>query len=58
MKDHTTFGGYIYPSDFDTECTYTNKRESFMAKRIMADWKFDAYCLNNRKITQNKYSHI
>ena len=40
--DHTTFGGLIYPSDFDP--CYTNGN---IASRIENDKKFDEKCRNN-----------
>lgn len=43
--DHTTFGGYVFLSDFNTE--YRGKRpnkESVIAGRIMADMNFDKQC--------------
>ena len=40
--DHTTFGGLIYPSDFDP--SYTNRN---IASRIENDKKFDEKCRKN-----------
>lgn len=43
--DHTTFGGYVFLSDFNTD--YRGKRpqnESVIARRIMADMNFDRQC--------------
>ena len=40
--DHTTFGGLIYPSDFDP--SYTNGN---IASRIENDKKFDEKCRMN-----------
>ena len=40
--DHTTFGGIIYPSDFNTDYRgKDNTNGSFIAQRIISDWKFD-----------------
>ena len=45
-SDHSTFGGIIYPSDFDT--SYTNGN---IAQRIENDNRFDKQCrkIQNRK---------
>lgn len=52
--DHTTFGGFIYPSDFDT-----NHTSGTIAKRIESDKRFDKQCrkniLNNKK--QEEYNN-
>lgn len=42
--DHSTFGGEIYFSDFNTEYRGNDQKESSIAKRIMSDWKFDQQC--------------
>ena len=50
--DHTTFGGLIYPSDFNTDYRGNDQKESSIAKRIASDWKFDQQCkqtIKNRK---------
>lgn len=39
---HNTFGGYIYPSDFDRRSSMSE-----IADRIIADWKFDNECRKN-----------
>ena len=49
-KNHkyaTTYGGYIYASDFNIE--YNGTRN--MAERILSDWKFDE---QRRKDIENK----
>lgn len=40
--NHTTFGGVLYPSDFDT----TNPRGN-IAERIARDIRFDEQCKRN-----------
>lgn len=50
--DHSTFGGIIYPSDFET--TYRgndNLHGSTIAQRIISDKKFDKHY---RKIIERK----
>lgn len=39
IDPHTSFGGLIYESDFNTE--YCNGN---IAQRIISDWKFDELC--------------
>lgn len=46
-KEHIHFGGIIYPSDFNASYEYYDQNESSIAKRIMADWKFDQQCKKN-----------
>lgn len=41
-ETHTTFGGVLYPSDFDT----TNPRGN-IAERIARDQRFDEQCKKN-----------
>lgn len=41
-KDHTTFGGRIYASDFDRKTTLSEA-----AAKIIADKKFDQQCKRN-----------
>lgn len=49
--DHATFGGIIYPSDFNTNCKGKNNANgSPIANRIINDWKFDEQCRKNRKM--------
>ena len=48
--DHTTFGGLITFSDFNTNGRGDEKKYSEMAKRITDDWKFDDKC---RKLGEN-----
>ena len=46
--NHSTFGGLIYLSDFETghhKKSYTNG--SNMASRIISDWNFDKQCMIN-----------
>lgn len=46
--DHTKFGGFIYPSDFNTDCR--GKRcaaGSAIAARIAQDRNFDEQCRKN-----------
>lgn len=48
--DHTTFGGYIYPSDFNTDSRRKNNGNgSPVASRIMQDLTFDRQCRANRE---------
>lgn len=48
--DHTTFGGIICLSDFDTNHRgKNNSNGSSIAKRIISDWKFDRQCKTNRQ---------
>lgn len=42
--DHTTFGGIVYSSDFDT--SYAN---GTIAERIARDAKFDQQCRKNKE---------
>lgn len=49
--DHRTFGGLIYPSDYNTEFLHKhNAKGSPIASRIMADKKFDRQCGINKEI--------
>lgn len=48
--NHTTFGGLICESDFNTEFRKDNsksKEGSSIASRIMSDWRFDEECRKN-----------
>ena len=45
--DHSTFGGLIYFSDFNTNYSGDPQKESPIAKRIASDWKFDMQCKQN-----------
>lgn len=48
--DHTTFGGRIYLSDFETGYREkNNKRGSTIAQRIASDKRFDEQCRKNIK---------
>ena len=54
-KDHTQFGGLIYPSDFNTDYRgKDNTNGSAIAGRIISDQQFDRQCRNN-KINQQNY---
>lgn len=56
--DHSTFGGIIYQSDFDTDhrsMIKSNKTVSPIAQRIISDRRFDEQCKRNLEIrTANK----
>lgn len=46
--DHTKFGGYIYLSDFNTNCREKNNTHgSTIASRIASDNQFDKQCKKN-----------
>jgi len=46
--DHSTFGGRIYLSDFETDYRgKDNKNGSSIAKRIVSDFIFDEKCRKN-----------
>lgn len=46
--DHTTFGGKIYLSDFETDYRGKNNANgSTIAQRIINDSKFDKQCRKN-----------
>ncbi len=46
--DHSTFGGIIYLSDFETyHRGKDNNNGSTIASRISSDWKFDEQCRKN-----------
>lgn len=48
--DHTTFGGIIYSSDFNTDYRGKNNTNgSLIAQRIAADQRFDNYYRNFKK---------
>lgn len=47
-EDHSTFGGEIYPSDFETDYRgKDNTNGSFIARRIESDFRFDKECMKN-----------
>ena len=47
--DHSTFGGLIFPSDFNTDNRGKNNYNgSPIAKRIDSDNKFDQQCRKNK----------
>ena len=53
--NHTTFGGIIYPSDFNIEFWEKgDAKSSAIAGRIVSDWKFDKQCMQNIKNRKNK----
>lgn len=46
--DRSSFGGLIYPSDFNTDFRGRDRTNgSIIAKRIMSDLQFDKQCRNN-----------
>lgn len=45
--NHTTFGGLICYSDFNTDYRGNDQWESSIASRIASDWKFDERCKKN-----------
>ena len=48
--DHTKFGGYIFPSDFNTDNRGKNNTNgSFIAIRISEDELFDLQCKMNKE---------
>ncbi len=50
--DHSTFGGIIYQSDFETDYRgKDNNNGSSIAQRIVSDFTFDEQC---RKNTENR----
>ena len=52
--DHTTFGGIIYPSDFNTDYRgKDNTNGSSIASRIISDQKFDERCRKTLLRKQN-----
>lgn len=54
-ENHTTFGGVIYPSDFEPECKKEYKRTgSDIARRIISDWSFDRQCGQNIEVRSRK----
>ena len=55
--NHSTFGGIIYPSDYNTDYRgKDNINGSVIANRIMQDRKFDMQCEKSKKdVERNKY---
>lgn len=52
---HNTFGGILYPSDFNTGRKEAGKRSgSSVAARIIADRHFDSECQKNAERRQQK----
>lgn len=49
FTDHTTFGGIVNFSDFNTNYKGKDELESSVARHIVEDWKFDNYCKMNIK---------
>lgn len=49
IKDPTKFSGLLYESDFDTyQKPYKGmSKGSYIAERIMSDWRFDKVCCQN-----------
>ena len=50
--NHSSFGGIIYPSDFETEYYSENGRN--IASRIASDWIFDEECRKNEIARERK----
>lgn len=42
--DHTTFGGLICQSDFNTDYSGNSTNGSSIAAKIASDWRFDESC--------------
>lgn len=53
-KEHNTYGGHIFESDFCTDYQGIQKRYSQFANRIYKDMRFDIQCLRNAK-SRDKY---
>lgn len=53
QADHTTFGGIIYPSDYDKKITLSE-----IASRIENDRKFNEQCRKNILNIQNYGGNI
>ena len=51
---HTTFGGVIYESDFETDYRGKDQKESSIARRIESDRRFDKQCMKNRNQKEKK----
>lgn len=52
--DHTTFGGIIYPSDYNTDYRgKDNTHGSIIAQRIISDQNFDYRCKKNIEVRNN-----
>lgn len=49
---HSTFGGVIMESDFNTEYNGRQAKESAMASRIVTARKFDYQCLRHAKLRE------
>lgn len=53
----TTFGGYIYFSDFETDYRGKDQLSSSIAGRIISDWNFDKRCRLNREDMKRKKNY-
>ncbi len=48
IADHSTFGGLIFQSDFETDYRGKDSNNgSTIAQRIASDFRFDAQCRKN-----------
>lgn len=57
--DHSTFGGFIYPSDYNTDNRGKNNTNgSSVAHRIISDRKFDEQCRKNREEIERTKRYI
>lgn len=53
--DYSTFGGIIFPSDYNTELSKNlNIKGSSIASRIISDRNFDNQCRKNMEIRMRK----
>lgn len=48
--NNSSFGGIIYPLDYETD-RYNGRN---IASRIASDWKFDEWCKKNSKARDEK----
>ena len=46
--DHTTFGGLICQSDFNTDYSGNSTNGSSIAAKIASDWRFDESCKKSK----------
>lgn len=57
--NHSTFGGIIYSSDFNTSHNEkTNPFGSSIAKRILSDMRFDIQCKRNREFQNRRIKQL
>ncbi len=57
--DHSTFGGRIYLSDFETDYRgKDNNNGSSIAQRIVSDLKFDEQCRKNIENRERNKKHV